>query len=242
MTEIVDEQYTAFKGLPWFDVMSDGIYMAIGGAGGIGSYLSYFLTRAGFKIQIFDYDTIEKRNLSGQLYKNSDIGKKKVDALYNTIKEFSPSAFVMAMDKRIDSNTNVMSPYFFSAFDNMEARKIFFELWKGNIDYYSNPYYEYNGVIPVPIFIDGRLEAEQLQIFCVTKERISEYEKYLFSDSDIEDVACTMKQTSHVASMIATFMTSFFTNHVTNMIEKNYVRDVPFKFEIFTPLTLINRI
>ncbi len=242
MTEIVDEQYTAFKGLPWFNAMSDGIYLAVGGVGGIGSYLSYFLARAGFKIQIIDYDTIEKRNLSGQLYKDSDIGKKKTDALYTTIKEFSPSTTIMAIDKRIDSDSNVNSPYFFSAFDNMEARKIFFNIWKDNIEYYNNPYFEYNGVIPIPIFIDGRLEAEQLQIFCVTKERISEYEKYLFSDSDIEDVACTMKQTSHVASMIATFMTSFFTNHVTNMIEKNYVRDVPFKFEIFTPLTLISRI
>lgn len=227
-----EEQYSAFKGLPWFDRVPE--YLNIGGAGGIGSYLAFFLSRAGFKIHIRDFDIIEKRNLSGQLYKSLDVGLPKVIAIYNTVKEFSPSSSIVTTSMRIREDSNIDGIYFFSAFDNMDARKIFFDHWKRNIERST-----YNGV---PIFIDGRLEAEQLQIFCVTRERISQYEEYLFSDSEIEDTVCTMKQTSHVAAMIATFMTSFFTNHVTNMVEKDYVRDVPFLFENFVPLTLISRI
>lgn len=231
---IADEQYTSFKGLPWFNYIHK--YLVIGGAGGIGSYLAFFLGRAGFQISIYDFDTVEKRNLSGQFYSSEEIGAKKVSAVYRNVKKFSPSTNIMANDKRIEKYTPISGHYFFSAFDNMEARKNLFEIWKTNV------YLDYISPGTVPIFIDGRLEAEQLQIFCVTRERIEEYEKYLFDDSEVEDIACTMKQTSHVAGMIATLMTSFFTNHVTNIVEKAYVRDVPFKFENFIPLNLITRI
>ena len=231
---IADEQYTAFKGLPWFNYVDD--YVRIGGAGGIGSYLAYFLSRAGFKIYIRDFDIVEKRNLSGQFYTRDDIGSLKVSAVYQTVKKFSPSTAVITDQHRIDSDSEISGYYFFSAFDNMAARKSLFEIWKRNVTSSYIP----SGI--VPIFIDGRLEAEQLQIFCVTKERITEYEKYLFDDSEVDDTVCTVKQTSHVAGMIATLMTSFFTNHVTNMVEKAYVRDVPFMFENFIPLTLISRI
>lgn len=232
MTLETEEQFSAFKGLPWFNFVSS--WLQVGGAGGIGSYLSFFLSRAGFNLNITDFDIIERRNLSGQLYKQSDIGKLKVEAMYSTVKEFSPSSSIFTSKTRITENTALSGIYFFSAFDNMEARKSFFKIWKRNIEYPMES--------GIPIFIDGRLEAEQLQIFCVTRERISQYEEYLFSDSEIEDTTCTMKQTSHVAAMIAAFMTSFFTNHVTNMVEKNYVRDVPFLFENFVPLTLISRL
>ena len=230
---IADEQYTSFKGLPWFDYIQD--YVVIGGAGGIGSYLAFFLARAGFKIAIHDFDILERRNLSGQFYSAEDIGAKKVSATYRNVKKFSPSTPVVTTDTRITEDSPIGGFYFFSAFDNMQARKDLFSIWKRNLTGHTIP----RGT--VPIFIDGRLEAEQLQIFCVTKERIEEYEKYLFDDSEVEDIACTMKQTSHVAGMIATLMTSFFTNHVTNMAEKAYVRDVPFMFENFIPLTLITR-
>lgn len=234
-----EEQFSRFKGLPWFDVIGSRI-IVIGGAGGIGSYLSFFLARAGFTININDFDTVERGNLSGQFFKSLNIGSKKVKAVYENVKEFSPSSRIFTSYSQITSETRMDGLYFMSAFDNMEARKNFFNIWKRNLDKYEKFKSRYD--IDVPIFIDGRLEAEQLQIFCVTKERISDYEKFLYDDSEIEDVACTMKQTSHVAAMIASFMTVMLTNHVTNIYYREYVRDVPFKFEIFTPLNKVVRI
>ena len=93
---------------------------------------------------------------------------------------------------------------------------------------------------PIPIFIDGRLEMEQLQIFCVTPDKMEEYEKTLFDDAIVEDLPCTMKQTSHSAAMIASLMTSFFTNHITNVREGMIVREVPFYHEFFIPMGLTN--
>ena len=219
------QQFDRFKDAPWFP-QRDELVM-IGGAGGIGSWLAFFLTRAGFKPTIYDFDVIEEHNVGGQLFRNSDVGLPKVSALFNIIKEFCGSE-INTFNERIDENSP--THYFmFSAFDNMRARKDLFEVWKKSIPN-----------CPVtPIFIDGRLTMEQLQIFCVTPDKIEEYEQnHLFDDSEVEDAPCTMKQTSHSAAMIASHMVGSFTNHITNIYEREIIRDVPFYYEFFIPVTL----
>lgn len=79
---------------------------------------------------------------------------------------------------------------------------------------------------------------EQMQVYCVTPDRIADYEATLFNDNEVEDAPCTMKQTSHAAAMIATLMTSFFTNHMVNVYERERVREIPFYHEFFIPLAM----
>lgn len=219
-------QFNRFKDAPWFP--KDNEFVMIGGAGGIGSWLTFFLTRAGFKPTVHDFDVIEEHNTGGQLFRRSDVGLFKVNALNQIVKEFC-NENINAITTPIDENSP--THYFmFSAFDNMKARKDLFEVWKRSIE----------GCPVMPIFIDGRLEMEQMQIFCVTPDRILKYEKHLFSDSEVEDAPCTMKQTSHAAAIIAGLMTSIFTNHMTNIYEREQVRDIPFYHEFFIPLMLTN--
>lgn len=220
-----NQQFDRFKDAPWFP-QRDELVM-IGGAGGIGSWLSFFLVRAGFKPTVYDFDVIEEHNLGGQLFRKSDIGTMKVDALYKIIKEFCGEEINTFSEMITESSP---THYFmFSAFDNMKARKDLFEVWKRSIP-----------DCPItPIFIDGRLTMEQLQIFCVTPDRIEEYERdHLFDDSEVEDAPCTMKQTSHSAAMIASHMVGLFTNHITNIYEREIIRDIPFYYEYFIPITL----
>lgn len=220
------QQFDRFKDAPWFP--KDNELVMIGGAGGIGSWLTNWLTRAGYAPIVYDYDTIEEHNLGGQMFRKTDIGKFKVHALANIIKEFCDvdiTTFTNAID--LNSPTHY---FMFSAFDNMRARRDLFEVWKRSIPN-----------CPVtPIFIDGRLEMEQMQIFCVTPDKIEEYEAQLFDDSEVEDAPCTLKQTSHAAGIISGLMTSFFTNHMTNIYERELLRDVPFYFEFFIPISLVN--
>ena len=56
-----NQQFDRFKDAPWFP-QRDELVM-IGGAGGIGSWLSFFLVRAGFKPTVYDFDVIEEHNL-----------------------------------------------------------------------------------------------------------------------------------------------------------------------------------
>lgn len=226
---IIGENFSPFKGLPWFEQASL-TSATIGGAGGIGSWLSFFLTRAGIKIQVIDFDNLEERNLGGQFFMRDSVGLSKVKALNDAISKFTPTSSYSFINGRIQNYQVYINS--FSAFDNMEARKVMFRKWKNDLS--SLPMSEkYKS-----IFIDGRLEAEFFQIYCVTPNRIEQYEETLFDDDSIAEVACTVKQTSHVAAMIGAYMTSFFTNHLTNIAEKSKVREVPFKFEVFLPLVL----
>jgi len=224
MVEIVEEQHNRFKDAPWFPQPDETVF--IGGAGGIGSWLSLFLVRAGFHPYLYDFDTIEKHNLGGQLFRQRDIGSFKTEAMHNIISEFC-GVNINALNVAVTKDSPVHH-FCFSAFDNMEARQILFDKWQESI----------SGCPVTPIFIDGRLEMEQLQIFCVTPDKIEQYKEHLFSDASVPDAPCTLKQTSHTAAHIAAMMTEFFTNHITNIYQREVMRHVPFFYEFFTPVTL----
>ncbi len=231
MEEQIDktpEHFGRFKGAPWFEVKTRSAL--VGGAGGIGSWLTLFLSRANFECLVFDMDTVETHNTGGQLYGGTHIGEAKVHAL-NSVVQFLAQIPVMPFHNPY--NEKSMAHYYsFSCFDNMEARKLMFTKWKEKI-----PYWTAQGINP--IFIDGRLRAEQMQIFCVKTDNVEQYEKHLFSSSEVEPEACTMKQTSHSAAMIGAHMTAFFTNHLTNVKEQEDIREVPFYWSYFIPLDLV---
>jgi len=199
----------------------------VGGAGGIGTWLTFALVSAGFYPIVYDFDVIEQHNLGGQLFRNDDVGSKKVTALYNIIEMFRGHQ-LHTFDEAVTQQTP--THYFaFSAFDNMKARKDLFEVWKKSIE----------GCPVTPIFIDGRLIMEQLQIFVVTPDNMDWYEKeHLFDDSEVADAACTMRQTTHSAMMIASHMVGFFTNHMANIYKRNNSRILPRYYEFHIPLTM----
>jgi len=198
----------------------------IAGAGGIGSWTALLLSRAGLDVTVFDFDRIEEHNLGGQFFRNSDIGELKVEALHSIVKSFCDKQ-ISIFDQKVQG---VYSPFTVSAMDNMEGRKTLFEAWLAKAE---------NSLV-TPLFIDGRLSFEQLQIFCVTPKEANRYREYLFDDDEVEDEPCTMKQTSHMASMIASHISAFMLNHLVNIYEKRVVRSVPFIFEYFSPLNLTN--
>jgi molybdopterin/thiamine biosynthesis adenylyltransferase len=240
---MTETQLSRFKDAPWFPKKE--VSCIVGGAGGIGSWLTLLLARAGFKPIVYDYDIIEEHNIGGQLYTTKAVKENqyKIDCLDSIVKDFSDTSITTFNDKYTE--TSMGHKYMFSAFDNMKARKDMFNVWKQLI----KDTIEYNGVAAIDtpnnltgIFIDGRLNAEQLQIFCVTFDTMDKYEKYLFSDEEVPDTPCTFKQTSHVAAIIAGLMTSFFTNYLTNVVSNSDDRKVPFMFEYFIPINYINEI
>jgi len=190
----IDTTKSRFRDALWFNKI-DGysIPIIIGGVGGIGSWLTLLLSRvvnSDTPIIIYDMDSVEEINLAGQLYKITDIGKSKVHSVKLSI---------IAEGKY--GSSSLVSPVMFSAFDNMTARRIMFDNWKKETETYKDS-----------LFVDGRLLAEQMQVFFVTPERIPLYEKHLFSDADVPDLSCSYKQTSHFAAAIAAKMVQGFTN------------------------------
>lgn len=223
-----DIKHGRFKGVDWYP--RGDVYTLVGGAGGIGSWLTFLLARAGFKPIVFDFDVLEEHNMSGQLYSKHMIGMQKVDAIKKIVDDFC-SMEITVFNEAVTEET-FTNQIVFSAFDNMKARQVLFSKWRD----------QYQGD-PNAIFIDGRLTAEQMQIFCVVgskDEHILTYQNnYLFDDSEVDDAPCTVRQTSGSAAMIASHMNGFLTNHMSNVYDGSEYRTVPFSWEYFIPMDLL---
>lgn len=251
-----------FSDAPW---AKDKVFntLVVGGAGGIGSWLTLLLARTYTSdILVYDHDRIETHNLGGQLFSVSSVGSNKVEEVSKLSKVFCSSGkMVVGVASSVGPSTMsdiLFKQVYFSAFDNMEARRTLFNYWLQSMDL-SGVRIEnedededdeteyYPEILPENcLFIDGRLNPEQMQIFCIVgsdKAAIKKYqEEYLFADSDVQDLPCTFKQTSHSAAMIASHMVGFYTNHLTNIIEGDDDRVVPFMWEYHIPLNLVTQI
>lgn len=219
MTKIKDtkDKFARFKDSEWFGTP---IEVVIGGVGGIGSWLAVLLARTGeHTIVLYDMDEVDSTNMAGQFYTEFDIGSPKVEAVASHIRDMAGTdSKVLAINNKITADTPG-EPIMISCFDNMEARKVMFNTWK-------------NLKTDKPkLFIDGRMNAENFQMFMVTPDRVAAYEEHLFSDDEIEDLSCTYKATSHTAAMLAAKMVTGLTNWISNLNHGNDVRSIPFKYD-----------
>ena len=202
------------------------------GVGGIGSWTSLLISRLNpFTLSLMDPDKIDLSNLSGQFYKKDDIDSYKVDSLRTSIIYYSDYYTINTFQCRLDENQfSRIKHYdvFICGFDNMLSRKDAFRIFKGvnrnNKDVEKND--------KTILFIDGRLDAEELQIFCFTSD--DEYymklyeEKYLFDESESEHTVCSYKQTSYLASMIGSLITNLYVNFCANRCNPLIERSLPF--------------
>jgi hypothetical protein len=163
--------------------------------------------------------------MSGQLYALSNIGQYKAYALYHYIVDYSNVYCDYRIQKYTeDSHTqNIM----ICGFDNMKARNIFFHNWLKHVNESANP--------EKCLFIDGRLAAEEFQIFCIKgddRRNILRYQKdFLFTDNEADSTICSYKQTSFCANMIASYIVNLFVNFCANECSPLMERDLPFLTE-----------
>ena len=134
-----------FKDAPWFPKENE-ISVVVGGAGGIGSWLSFLTARAGFMPMIYDFDIVEVHNMGGQLFSKNHVGMNKGEAISQLIKDFS-DVEIMTFNEKFDINS-MSHQFMFGAFDNMQARKDMFEIW-----------WRDNSENPDAILIDDRLKS-----------------------------------------------------------------------------------
>lgn len=164
-----------------------------------------------------DNDIVELANMSGQLYKVADIGKLKVDALSDTLKEFSSYYGTMAMGMPFTEESEAYN-IMICGFDNMAARKLYFSKWVELVK--NKPIEERHKCL----FIDGRLNAEKFQILSITGDDYYGMKRYakefLFDDSEVEEAVCSFKQTTYCAAMIASFMCNTLVNFLCRSISR----------------------
>ncbi len=150
------------------------------GAGGIGSAVLPVLAKLGItEFSLWDNDRIEPCNIPNQLmYREDDIRKNKVDAAVEILKSYNSKLRVSVEPRRFDPSV-ALDGIVVSGVDSMASRSAIWEGVKDNI--------------AVPLYMDGRLGGEKLELFTIhpaTLEDIEFYEQYLFPDSEGVDRPC----------------------------------------------------
>lgn len=226
-TLLISEETSRFNSAIWFNKTRKQD-VTIAGLGGIGSYVVFMLSRLDVNtMTLYDPDIVERVNLSGQLYNSNQIGDYKVDAAANMIANYSNYYSFVAKHEKLDENS-MISKVTICGFDNMKARKDAFRNWTNFVARLPE---EERGEC---LFIDGRLAAEELQVFCIKGDDTDgerRYEPYLFSDSQAAPTVCSYKQTTFMANMIGSIIVNLFINFVANQCNPLIDRDLPFYTE-----------
>lgn len=223
---VVDEKTARFSGTTWYYYIQN-VKLILGGAGGISSWTALQLSRTNIgAIYCYDGDKVEAVNMAGQFYTFKDIGKNKATAVANLCFYYAGRGIVTAFPRNYTSEDEAMD-IMICGFDNMAARRIFFDNWLKRVQ--SKETTEEKAKC---LFIDGRLSLDEYQIYAIKGDDVANIMKYkkdcLFDSYQAEHTVCSMKQTSFMACMIACAMTNILVNFVANWQNSVFEKDVPF--------------
>lgn len=224
-TLLLNDATSRFSGTEWYnEIQKQRVILA--GLGGIGSYVSYNLARMNIAaLFMYDDDVVEQANMSGQLYCQDDIGKAKVDAMADMIKNYTTMRNIYAIKDKFTQNSEA-GDVMICGFDNMAARRTFFAAWNNHV--MAKPEEERQKCL----YLDGRLSIDTLQVFCISGDNnwaMDEYaKKYLFTDTEAEETQCSLKQTTYLACMIGSMIVNLFTNFVADTLNPIIPYDLPF--------------
>ena len=224
-TLLVDESTTRFSGAEWFNEIQKA-RIIVAGIGGIGSNVAFQLARMiPANLTLYDDDNVEMVNMAGQLFSSNDIGEAKVSAIANMIYNYTSMRQVLAIKDKFTSDKEP-GDIMICGFDNMRARRTFFNSWHNHI---SDKSEEERSKC---LYLDGRLSMDTLQILCIRGDdqyNIERYEReFLFADYEADTTICSMKQTTYLACMIGSLMVNLFTNFIANSLNPIIPYDLPF--------------
>lgn len=112
------------KSYDFFQPDKDSARVNIVGCGSVGSTIAENLARCGVtNIALWDFDTVEPRNIVNQMFRQQDVGKLKVDALVEILTEINPEIKNKVQTKKEGWNGELMSGYIFLCVDGIELRR-----------------------------------------------------------------------------------------------------------------------
>ena len=165
-----------------FNPENQSLNISIIGCGSIGSFTALTLAKMGFKnIKVIDFDKVESHNIPNQFYRIKDIGKPKLIALQEIVKEFT-GIKIKILNKEIkkdfEFNDLDLNSIIVLCVDNMKTRKLI-----------------YNKIKDIPIMLlDSRMGGEGYQIYSIDLSDDDEkkyYEERLKAKS--KDTTCGEK-------------------------------------------------
>ena len=228
-SSVTNSSTLRFSGAVWYRKIQETTVI-LAGLGGIGSHLAFLIGRMRPKrLLIYDADFVEEVNMAGQLFPRNMIGRTKAGAMNSFINAYADGYCAESYESNYEIDTNNVADIMICGFDKMSARKMYYNKWL----YHVNQLPESRK--KECLFIDGRLAAEMFQIYAISGDDVESMEKYedkaLFSDEEAERTICSYKQTTFMATMIASVMCNVFVNFCANMCNPVFERPIPFYTE-----------
>ncbi len=174
----------------------EGLKLTVVGAGGIGSNLVFLLAKLGFpNIRVYDDDIVSEENIGPQLFRLQDLGKPKVQAIAEIVKEFLGVDIEAIQERKEQITKEADTSVLLLGVDNMESRKKLVE--KSSFDF----------------CIDGRMGGETFNIFSFYAHEKERYLATVFPDSEAVFVPCTARAVGYntfgIAAMMANVVKKF---------------------------------
>ena len=112
------------KTYEYFQPEKQNARIHIVGCGSVGSTVAENLARSGVtNMTLWDFDKVEPHNLANQMFRQQDVGRLKVDALFDMLKEINPAVQDKVELKPDGWTGKLMSGYIFLCVDNIELRR-----------------------------------------------------------------------------------------------------------------------
>ena len=94
------------------------------GCGSVGSTVAELLVRFGLtKLTLYDFDTVEPKNLANQMFRQEHVGMAKVEALADMLFEINPEIRSNIKVEPEGYKEQKLSGYVFICIDNIELRR-----------------------------------------------------------------------------------------------------------------------
>ncbi len=177
----MDERYIRQQELVNQEKLAN-LHVTIIGCGAVGSFTSLSLCKMGVgQLTLIDHDKVSIENLPNQFYRGSDLGKKKVDACSDLIRQFDRQIPIVTLARPFIKQ-KLESDIVISAVDSMDVRK---RIW--------------NTVVArrtVKLLIDPRMAAQVIQVYSVkpgVPNGSKAYEATLVDDSETLEERCTAR-------------------------------------------------
>jgi sulfur carrier protein ThiS adenylyltransferase len=166
------------------------------GVGAIGRQVALQLAAMGISwLQLIDFDVVDLSNLASQGYRESDLGRPKVQATADLAQQINHQLEVHEVNDRF-KRSMAIGNVLFVCVDKIETRRLIWESVKDRVSF----------------FVDGRMSAEVLRVLtaCDPSSR-QHYPSTLFSAEQAYAGTCTAKTTIYCANIAAGLMITQFT-------------------------------
>lgn len=122
------------KHFEFFNPMAVKEEIHIIGCGAIGSTIAEMLTRLGLSnLHLYDFDTVSDHNITNQMFRMKDIGRPKVEALAEILKDINPDIQLELHCEGWNEYSRVTGIVFL-AVDSIEIRKCIVQTYKFSKD------------------------------------------------------------------------------------------------------------